>query len=130
VKVKKDTWLILVFLAAALWMLVISLAIIDLYAIQDYFGKALVDVWNEISDLYDFVLEPYEAKQTSLSSETQELVEDLRWKHYPFFYAVGVDDWVVWEQSYPYISWEDGVLYVTTEDEKWLIQMEKMEVIK
>ena len=61
-----------------------------------------------------------------LSEETKEIVEDLRWKHYPFFYTIDDDIEWTWEQSYPYISFEGGTLYVTTQDGKWFIEMEKL----
>ena len=67
---------------------------------------------------------PAEAK---LSDETKELVEDLRWKHYPFFYTYNDDTVWIWEQQYPYIKFEDGILYMVDEDVAWFVEMEKLE---
>ena len=78
-----------------------------------------------VNDIYDFILEPYEVMQVSRSDETQELVEDLRWKHYPFYTMADMD--IVWEQQYPYVWFEDGALYVATEDDVWFIEMKRKE---
>ena len=61
------------------------------------------------------------------SDETQELVEDLRWKHYPFSCYVEQPDIEWWAQRYPYIWFEDGTFYVTTEDVTWFIEMQRKE---
>ena len=61
-----------------------------------------------------------------LSDETLEEVEKLRWKHYPIYAYELSDEWT-WTQSYPCISWEDGILYVETQDGKWYIEMKKIE---
>jgi len=128
-RLKKDTWLILGFLAAALWMLVISFAILEIYATQDYFGKALVDIWNEIDEMYDYILEPFNATQVSLSDETQGLVEDLRRKHYPFFYTgdtLYFTD-ITWTSDFLSIKVEGNELIIETQDGKWFIEMQRKE---
>lgn len=66
---------------------------------------------------------PAEAK---LSDETLEIVEDLRWKHYPFASGFTQPDIEWWAQQYPYIKFEDGILYIVDENVTWFVEMEKV----
>ena len=62
---------------------------------------------------------------SGLSDETKELVEDLRWKHYPSWVMDDIDEW--WAQSYPYIKFDDGILYIVDDDVTWFIEMQRKE---
>ena len=64
-----------------------------------------------------------------LSNETKEMVDDLRWKHYGYSTLYYVDDSISVDWSF-YYQWtmyfEDGKLYVETQDGKWFIEMERV----
>ena len=65
---------------------------------------------------------------SGLSDETQELVDDLRWKHYG--YVTLYSDSTITIDYTDYYQWtmyfEDGKLFMETLDGKWFIEMEKM----
>ena len=68
-----------------------------------------------------------------LSDETQELVEDLRWKHYGYGSLTCLDcvsfvnDTAISWSGYTWSFWfKDGKLFVETQDGKWFIKMEKV----
>ena len=113
-------------IAVFLWFVITSICIVDLMGTQAVLIKCVRTLQDGMSDLYDYIYEPFSATQISLSAETQELVEDLRWKHYPFI-AYGSDIEWTWEQSYPYIMFEDGILYIVDEDVTWFIEMQRKE---
>jgi len=68
----------------------------------------------------------------ALSDETQEQVEDLRMKHYGltsgFLYVT--DDTLFYRpQEYEWwsVTFDDGILYVETQDGTWFIEMQRKE---
>lgn len=63
-----------------------------------------------------------------LSDETLKIVNDLKWKH--FGWIVLDDDVVLYDSDFVYEWWsfyfEDGKLFIETQDGKWFIEMEKV----
>ena len=76
-----------------------------------------------------------EKADAKLSDDTLEIVDNLRIKHYglsTFFYIT--DDTLFYridqrpeEYKWTSITFEDGILYIETQDGKWFIGMEKVE---
>ena len=72
--------------------------------------------------------------QRGLSDDTLKIVEVLRWKHYGHgvcLYSIDVNDIVlVNDGDFDYEWWsfyfEDGNLFVNTQDGKWVIEMKKV----
>lgn len=125
-KVDKDLGITLAIVLMFIWLTAISFGIVDLYAIQGYLVDSLIVVQDSVSDIYDYILGSFETTQVSLSDETKELVEDLRWKHYPSWVQADIlDEW--WVQQYPYIKFEDGVLYIVDKDVTWFVEMQRKE---
>lgn len=144
-RVKKEFWLALGIVAFVLWTVLISIGVVDLYDTQNVLIDCVDTLQDGMSYLYDTVFDitidpqviPYlipeqdtkdilGIEQVSLSDEAKELVEDLRWKHYPFWVQADIlDEW--WVQQYPYIKFEDGILYIVDEDVTWFIEMQRKE---
>jgi len=68
-----------------------------------------------------------------LSDETLKTVDDLRWKHYGYGFCLDDISGTVFinDSNLNYEWWnfyfEDGKLFVETQDGKWFIEMEKIE---
>lgn len=117
-------------LAAILaWATVTTYNVASLMNRQAILVDSIIVLQDSLSDLYDYVLEPFNATLVSLSDETKELVENLRWKHYGYGTLYCSDESVVryvepeWESLY----FEDGTLYVETKDGTWFIEMQRKE---
>ena len=70
--------------------------------------------------------------QAKLSNETKELVDDLRIKHYGYsalFYIPKDSDLLMdWTDYYSWtMTFENGTLYIETQDGKWFIEMKRKE---
>lgn len=68
--------------------------------------------------------------QAGLSDETQELVEDLRWKHYGYSSLYATSDTIFYDPvdyTWTSIWFEDGVLYIKTQDGTWFVEMQRKE---
>ena len=75
-----------------------------------------------------FVLTAY----AGLSNETEELVNDLRWKHSGFI-TTETQNIIEYDSNIVYEWWsmtfddETGILYVETQDGKWFVEMKAVE---
>lgn len=62
-----------------------------------------------------------------LSDDTLEEVDKLRFKHYPF---ISIDDCKYYDSHIQHEWWsvtfEDGKLFINTQDGKWFIEMKKI----
>ena len=127
-KVKKESWLVLGIFAFVLWMVVISACVVCLYDTQSTLIASVKILWNDVDSLYDYIYEPFSVNQVSLSDETKDLVEDLRWKHYGHgtLYATS-DNFIGWNRDFLSIFAKDGILYVETQDGQWFIDMQEVE---
>lgn len=138
-KANKNFWLILGIFAFVIWMILISTCVVDLI-------DSVIVLQNVTSDLQGYMLDiivypqvaPYFVpgqdsedilgiELVSLSDETKEIVEDLRWKHNPFLvYDDSIE--VVWQDYWSWhIYFEDGTFYVETQDSTWFIEMQRKE---
>ena len=72
-----------------------------------------------------------EKADAKLSDDTLEIIEDLRIKHYGYSGYLSLMDSDISIEWASYYSWtmyfEDGKLFVETQDSKWFIEMEKIE---
>jgi len=68
---------------------------------------------------------------SGISDEAKGLVDDLRWKHYGCSSLICTKGDIIYydpiEYTYLSISFEDGVLYVETNNGTWFIEMQRKE---
>ena len=68
--------------------------------------------------------------QARLSDETKEIVDDLRWKHYGYATLYATDDTIFYdpiEYEWMSMTFDNGILYIETQDSTWYIEMQRKE---
>ena len=105
----------------------LNFIVMNLWDTQDHLIDSVIVLQDSLSDLYDYVLEPFETTQVSLSDETRELVDGLWWKHYGGSLTgnvISYDPLSYWSWS---MSFDNGILTIETSDGTWFIEMQRKE---